>query len=348
MLTFLFLEVEAWVGGLSGGYGGAQFDTAAELRIRTLAEWSSFHASSWRDMVIYVPVYVALGTLIILSVRPHYRKLSKSWLLKVLHIKDVPRVSLWAMIALVGAGLADIAETALFRESLRRLREFHETADIDTLTVLTRWMTLAKVVLGLTTSVLLVLSIASRGVKPILSRSEVRKIVKGRGPSSAPTRWPHSLSGHSFQGDIVSGLELGDTHQNGDVVALGSARDLSFGAGNIRAKQDLGADVRARKDFDPDSNVLVFYVAAQTDGSASAFVVAHALELQLEEGESLSFPRRVSTVNGVRNTFVVAVVSPPADDTVELWLSARAWMFNADGLVELPADRVTFLLPTET
>ena len=157
-----FMLSLGWLAGLLGGYGAAQSNSAARLLARPATQWATLYAQSWRDLMFYVPLYVAAGLAIIVVVRPTRRSRFRSkWLDQRLHA--LPRVSSVAALSLVITGIADLVETSLFRASLGRLRNSAGRAQIDTLTTCTQLMTATKYIAGLVALGLLCWSIVARG-----------------------------------------------------------------------------------------------------------------------------------------------------------------------------------------
>lgn len=170
--AIIVLRGAAWLIDLSHGYGPAQNDSAADLKARAPELWNRFYEMAWRDIVVYVPLYIAFGIVVILatrSSRPDGRHfiLKRSWLL--------------AMLALLTAGAADFVETLLFQGSLRRLRQAGEDANIDGIASATGAFTTAKGIAGIAALVFVVVMILWRP-KKVSSHAPV-----GMDGSPAPT-----------------------------------------------------------------------------------------------------------------------------------------------------------------
>lgn len=148
VVTSLALGGLARAIGLPDGYNGAQSKSATELALHR-HDWASWKRAATRDMYIFVPVDLAAGSGVI-------------GLLLRLNRSGRGRPPTRAIfLALVGAGVADGAETALFRRTLEGLGGGEPAASLLTATRVTLVLTCLKWVLAVLTVVLLAKRILS-------------------------------------------------------------------------------------------------------------------------------------------------------------------------------------------
>jgi hypothetical protein len=126
--------------GLPNGYGSAQSNSATSLARRS-AEWAAFRRGTRDDIALYIPLYliVGLSTIAVVSPRPAGVPTTSQRRRLI-----APPGVIW--LAMFGMGVADLAETLLFRASLGRLIGGATAADIDTLARTTRVLTGLKFV----------------------------------------------------------------------------------------------------------------------------------------------------------------------------------------------------------
>lgn len=118
------------------GYGVAQSYPASRLVLRS-AEWRTYRRGTVKDIALYIPMYELVGLTVIALVSPARVEPSGSWQ----RLIPPPRTT---YVTMVGMGIADLAETLLFRASLTRLIGGATAADITTLTRTTQVMTTLK------------------------------------------------------------------------------------------------------------------------------------------------------------------------------------------------------------
>lgn len=115
----------ARVTGFPGDYDAAQSSGAEWLATRSV-RWEVWRDVATRDLVVFVPGYVVVGTAALV------------W--------AVPRRGLRvaAVASLLAAGAADVVETLLFRGTLDRFRDGATAAELATRTTVTAAFTVAK------------------------------------------------------------------------------------------------------------------------------------------------------------------------------------------------------------
>lgn|GEM_PF-5282001 len=123
---------------LPNGYDKAQSKNADWLNRH--GHLPTLKAATLRDIFVFVPIYLLFGLAVIHLARPARpgRGPGGRWWRRF----SVPQ---WALLgALVGGGVADWAETGLFRMSLTRLIASSGTRDVTTLTTVTARFTFLK------------------------------------------------------------------------------------------------------------------------------------------------------------------------------------------------------------
>lgn len=127
-LVGVAVAVVAAVGAAVGfppGYNGAQSASAGWLADRP-ARWAGWRDAATRDLVVFVPAYVAVGVAVLAWAMP-----TRAWRAR-------------SIAALAAAGLADVVETVLFRGTLDRLLAGSAAADLATRTRVTQAATVVK------------------------------------------------------------------------------------------------------------------------------------------------------------------------------------------------------------
>ena len=129
------------------GYNGAQSATAGWLAARP-DRWAAWRRGATRDLVMFVPAFVVYGAAAL------------AW--------SVPgrRLRACAVGCLVGAGLADVVETVLFRGTLDRFLDGAAAGELATRTSVTRAATGAKYAGVALVGAALALVAAGRGGRP--------------------------------------------------------------------------------------------------------------------------------------------------------------------------------------
>jgi len=140
-----FLLVLGWSVDLVDGYEKAQRSTAAQLRRMSEARWTALANSAGRDLVWYAPSYPLWGILVVLGTGhrrcrpparpPDHRRPFAARRDVTCRLGPLGMAAVWALVV---AGASDIGETSLFRTSLEQLRRHGITADVKSLTSLTR------------------------------------------------------------------------------------------------------------------------------------------------------------------------------------------------------------------
>lgn len=138
------LYLAAKVVGLPPGYNKGQ--TAGAVALAARKDWPALRRGTARDAFLYVPIYVIYGLVVMGVVSPNRRRPGPSRLL---------------VSTMVGVGIADVAETLLFRSSLTRLIGGASASEIDGLTRARTVMTDLKLALALATVVALAVRVLS-------------------------------------------------------------------------------------------------------------------------------------------------------------------------------------------
>jgi hypothetical protein len=122
-LTLLVLGSAALAVGLGDGYGNAQAWRAAKLAEQAPERLRTFRRQALRDIVLYVPIYLAAGV--------GYAALV---------VKGRRRRQIVLSLLAVG-GVADLIETVLFRRTLTRLLDGASIGAVDRGTQITALFT---------------------------------------------------------------------------------------------------------------------------------------------------------------------------------------------------------------
>ena len=154
-ISAAFLFLVGWLVGLTDGYGWAQAESATKLKARDSSQWHLFYEMAWRDIALYIPIYVAYGIAVILTLRPDPKRTTYTG-----------KVWKWALCALGVLGAVDVAETAMFQWSLRRLKADGVDADISSIASVTGVLTWVKIVMAAVTLIVVCVIIFSRPVEP--------------------------------------------------------------------------------------------------------------------------------------------------------------------------------------
>ncbi|MGI8807185.1 MAG: hypothetical protein ACR2KK_04990 [Acidimicrobiales bacterium] len=130
-LSAVVLLVVAWMIGFPKGFNEAQSASGRWLETRP-DQWRVWRRTATRDLLLFVPAYVGLGTAAICwatARRPF---------------------ATWPSRLLVLGGIADIVETLLFRRTLDRLIDGATGAELSTVTGVTSFVSGLKLMfLGL-------------------------------------------------------------------------------------------------------------------------------------------------------------------------------------------------------
>lgn len=138
LITLAWTGILAAIADIPVGYGAAQSRDATWLQAHA-DQWSRFRVGTSRDLLRYIPGYLAFG-LVLIGVVAIVRRQGASGL-------TAERDRLPALIAvgaLVIGAIADVVETVLFRRSLTKLLDASGAVDVTTLTSVTRVMTVVK------------------------------------------------------------------------------------------------------------------------------------------------------------------------------------------------------------
>lgn len=143
------LRLAARIVGLPPGYNNAQ--TASARSLAAMDHWPALRRGTAKDILLFVPIYVIYGLAVMGVVSPDRRRLRMSSLL---------------VTTMLGVGIADLAETLLFRRSLTRLIGGASASRIEGLTRATRAMTGLKLAFALATVVALAVRVLSWSAAP--------------------------------------------------------------------------------------------------------------------------------------------------------------------------------------
>jgi hypothetical protein len=138
LITLAWTGILAAIADIPVGYGAAQSRDETWLKAHA-DQWSRFRVGTSRDLLRYIPGYLAFGLVLIGAVVIVRRQGASG--LTARHDR-VPAVI--AVGALVIGAIADVVETLLFRRSLTQLLDTSGAVDVATLTSVTRVMTVVK------------------------------------------------------------------------------------------------------------------------------------------------------------------------------------------------------------
>ena len=138
LITLAWTGILAVIADIPAGYGAAQSRDGTWLKAHA-DQWSRFRVGTSRDLLRYIPGYLAFGLVLIGAVVTVRRRGASGLIVRHDRLPAVIAVG-----ALVVGALADVVETWLFRRTLTRLLDSSGAVDVATLTSVTRVMTVVK------------------------------------------------------------------------------------------------------------------------------------------------------------------------------------------------------------